>query len=447
VSTREEGQRSLRSLACEALDRILVDGRPADSILEVGRQRLGPRDRALFDELTLGTLRWLRRLDDVLGQVSRRPVAQIDSPLRAPLRIGAYQLLFLDRVPAHAAVNESVEEVRRRGQQHAAGFVNGVLRHLARRPDLRDWPVRTGDAVERLAIEQSHPDWLVRRWYARFGAQRTSAMLTANNCPRPMTLLTFRDRGGPESAIPALHEEGIEVEPSPLSPLGLIVRRGEALRARLFAEGSLYVQDAASQVAALIPLPQRGERVLDVAAAPGGKTFTLLAWEPTVRVTAADRQLGRMRVLRRNVTRLRRSVQALVMDGGKPAVRSPYDRVIVDLPCSGTGILRKHPELKWRLTPGFLEESGRRGGEIVAAASGCARPGGLICVITCSIEPEENEDVVEVLRRRVPGLVPVALENSVPPQVRPGLFGEGAWRTLPGGDHDGFTVHVLRKAN
>lgn len=447
MSTPNDGHDSPRSLACEALDRILVDAGPADSILEAGRRRLGPRDRALFDELTLGTVRWLRRLDDVLEQASRRSVAQIDSPLRAPLRVGAYQLLFLDRVPAHAAVNESAEEVRRRGQAHAVGFVNGVLRHLARRPRLSAWPVRAGDAVARLAIEQSHPDWLVRRWYGRFGAQRTGEMLAANNRPRPMTLLTFRDRGGRQATRQALRDVGVETQPSPLSPLGLIVRHGEPLRTPLFVQGSLYVQDAASQIAALLPLPGAGERVLDVASAPGGKTFSLLAWEPAARVTAVDRRLDRVLVLRHNVSRLQRDVLSLVMDGGKPAVRSLYDRVVIDLPCSGTGTFRKHPELKWRLAPEFLEESRRRGSEIAAAASACVRPGGLICIITCSIEPEENEEVVEALRHREPGLIPAELTSIIPVEARSGLIGDGAWRTLPGDDHDGFTVHVLRKSN
>lgn len=445
MNARQGETRSVRSLACEAVDRILAGAGPTEAVLEAGRARLDSRDRALFDALTLGSVRWLLRLDHVIETASGRKLARIDQRLQAPLRVGAYQLLFLDRVPAHAAVDEAVEEARRRGLGRATGFVNGVLRRIARAPRLDSWPVREGDAVHRLAVEQSHPEWLVRRWLDHFGLERTRALLAANNRPRPATVLSFRDRGGREAAQSALAEEGVRSEPSPISPLGLIVREGRVMETDVFAGGAIYVQDAASQLAAWLPLPRRDERVLDLAAAPGGKSFSLLAWEPSLAVTAADRSLGRLRVMRQNLRRLGRSAALLVMDAASPALGPVYDRVVLDLPCSGTGTFRKHPELKWRLTADFLDEAGRRGTDLVIAAGACVRGGGLLCVITCSIEPEENERVIAAASAVSSEFAPVDLTGRIPPAAEPGLFGAGAWRLLPAADHDGFTVHVLRR--
>jgi 16S rRNA (cytosine967-C5)-methyltransferase len=445
VNGQTAGARSVRSLACGAVERILAGTGTSEGILESGRRHFEVRDRALFDQLTLGSIRWLLRLDHVLEAASRRPISQIDEALRAPLRVGAYQLLFLDRVPAHAAVDEAVEETRRRGLAHATGFVNGVLRRIARTPSLDAWPVRQGDAVHRLAVEQSHPEWLVRRWCDRFGLDRTRDLLVTNNRPRPATVLTFEDRGGRAAAQQALAAEGVEGEPSPISPLGLVVRAGRVFETDLFAAGSVYVQDAASQLAAWLPVPQAGEKILDLAAAPGGKTFSLIAWEPSVAVTAADRELSRLLVLRENLRRLRRTATLLASDAARPGLRPVHDRIVLDLPCSGTGTFRKHPELKWRLTPRFLEEMTRRGTELVTAAAACVRPGGLLCVITCSIEPEENEDVIAAARSALPELAAFDLAGRVPATAEEGLFDAGAWRLLPAGDHDGFTVHVLQR--
>ena len=280
LTPRRTPQNDVRVAAGWVLERTLLSHAPADAFLDSALARFDERDQALLRELVLGSLRWLRRLDHVISAASSRRFEDIEPALHAPLRIATYQLLLLDRVPAHAAVSEAVEQAHQVTHRGGASFVNGVLRRIARAPDLAAWPVRESDPVRRLGIELSHPDFLVARWLARFGTARTIELLTANNRAKPLQLLAFRDRGGRELLAEALIDEGLEVEPAALSPLGLTVRRGNPLATAAFRRGDCYVQDETSQAAALLPPPKPGERVLDAAAAPGGKAFALVAWEP-----------------------------------------------------------------------------------------------------------------------------------------------------------------------
>jgi 16S rRNA (cytosine967-C5)-methyltransferase len=246
-----------------------------------------------------------------------------------------------------------------------------------------------------------------------------------------------------------LIDEGLEVEPTALSTLGLTVRRGNPVATEAFRRGDFYIQDEASQAAALMPPPKPGERILDAAAAPGGKSFSLIAREPGVKITAADVSLQRALVLRSNLRRLRRSLPLLVADAGAPPLREqrgPFDRVILDLPCSGTGTLRRHPELKWRISEGEIGRLKRQAVRLLEGGAPLVAPGGLLVAITCSLEREENEDVVASFLASRSDFAPVPLEGVIEPSLRGGILGPGAWRVLSGGDHDGFTVHVLGKA-
>ncbi len=446
---RRRPEDNVRVAAAWVVERTLASRAPVDSYLPPLLERFDERDRGLLHELVLGTLRWLRRLDHVLDRASHRGIGEIDPVLLAPLRIAAYQLLFLDRIPAHAAVDEAVEEAHSLTHRGGASYVNAVLRAIARAPRLGDWPVEDSDPVHRMAVETSHPDFLVERWLAVYGAERTRALLAANNRPKPMQLLAFCDRGGRELLAERLIDEGLEVEPSPLSLLGLTVRRGDPLATAAFARGDLYVQDEASQAAALIPPPRPGERVLDAAAAPGGKAFALAAREPSVALTLGDVSLERLAIVRANLARLRRSAPLLAADAGRPPFAAAahtgggFDRVVLDLPCTGTGTLRKHPELKWRISRDEIGRLAGQAGRMLDGAAECLGPGGHLVAITCSIEPEENERVVERFLERRPGFLPLPLAGLLPPPLDAGIDAPGRWRVLPGGDHDGFTASVL----
>ncbi len=434
-----------RGTAAWVLERTLAARAPVETFLEGGMAPLDERDQGLLRELVLGSLRWLRRLDDVLSAASHRPFGEIDPRLTPLLRIAAYQLLFLDRVPAHAAVNEAVEQAAHVTHRGGASFVNAVLRRIARAPQLSSWPVEESDPVRRLAIEKSHPDFLVARWVERFGLARTAKLLDANNRPKPLQLLAFRDRGGREPLAEALIDEGIDVEPSTLSPLGLSVRRAIPSRPPPSPVDDFYVQDEASQAAALVPPPRAGERILDAAAAPGGKTFALLAYEPGVRVVAADVSLQRTQLMRANAARLRRRVALLVSDATSPALVGGFERVVLDLPCTGTGTLRKNPELKWRISESEIGRLSTQALRMLEGAAPLVLPGGLLIAVTCSLEAEENEQVIERFLGRVPGFEPVDLQPLLAALAERAVAGPGLWRVFPADDHDGFTVHVLRR--
>lgn len=436
----------VRSAAARVLDRALASRSPTDNFLHQASTDLDDRDRRLLRELVLGTLRWLRRLDQIIGSAASRRLDKIDPPLHSPLRLGVYQLLYLDRIPPHAAVNEAVEEARRRTHRGGASFVNAVLRRVAEKPRLEAWPIAETDAVRHLAIESSHPDFLVARWLEQFGEARTRELVAANNRLKPLHLLAFEDRGGRGRLAEALATEGVETEPSSLSPLGLVVRRGNPVDTDAFARGDFYLQDEASQVSALLPAPAAGEVILDAAAAPGGKSFALLAAEPAVEVRATELSLARLGTLRANIERLGRRLPLVAADASAPPFDRCFDRVVVDLPCTGTGTLRKHPELKWRVSP---EELGRLSGQAKKLLGGVAplvRPGGLLVAITCSLEPEENKEVAAAILEANPAFAPYELESGLEAPLREMITGPGSWQILPGGDHDGFTVQVLRHA-
>ena len=444
LSQRRTPEDNVRGAAAWVVERTLSTLSPSSVFLDSALARLDECDHRLLRELALGTLRWLRRLDHVIALASHRRFEAIEPALRAPLRIAAYQLLFMDRVPAHAAVNEGVEHARRLTHRGGASFTNGVLRRIARAPRLEDWPViDEEDPRRRLAIEKSHPDFLVERWWQRLGSERAAALLDANNRAKSLQLLAFRDLGGRELLAETLIDEGIEIEPTTLSPMGLTVRAGNPLHSDAFRRGEFYIQDEASQASALVPPPRAGERVLDAAAAPGGKSFALIAVEPAARVVMADVSPNRLFTVRRNLGRLGRQLPVFAADAGRPPTSSTFDRVILDLPCTGTGTLRKSPELKWRISEQEIGRLSRQSLRLLEGSASLVAPEGLLIVITCSLEPEENEAVVERFLKRHPELSLLPLEGMLDYPLERWIAGVGCWRMVPDGDHDGFTVHVM----
>ncbi len=417
---------------------------PADTLLAGSAADFSERDRRFLAELVYGVLRWLRRLDHVIGSAAERSPEAIDSVALQILRVGTVQLLALERVPAHAAVSEAVDDARRHLGRGVGGFVNAVLRRIANAPRFEEWPVAERDPVEQLAIEQSHPSELVARWWSRFGEERTRSMLVSNNGPRRLHLLAFRARGGPGPLAETLAAEGVATRRSTQAPLGLVVERGNPLRGAAFGRGEFYVQDEASQAAALVPAPVTGERILDAAAAPGGKGLALLASEPGARVIFADRSLTRLQRLEENLARLALDLPCVAVDATLPAWRRAFDRVLVDAPCSGTGTLRRHPELRWRFRGAELERLSEASAEMLEASATGVLPGGLLVLITCSVEPEENEQVVERFLRQRREFAPAELDFASLPPGEASDAGDGRWRILPVDGHDGFSVHVIR---
>lgn len=438
----------LRAVAARTVERTLAGRTVAESLLARAGSSFDARDRRLLHELVYGSLRWKLRLEHVLERASGRSWAQFDTRTRAPLLVGACQLLALDRIPAHAAVDAAVRDTRRRAGARSAGFVNAVLRRIAAGGGLEAWPVEEADPVRRLAIEHSHPPDLVARWIDQFGYEQARAMLAADNGPRSMHLLAFRHRGGRDALRAQLAAEGVATQPGELAGGALdalVVEQGAALGSAAFERGDFYVQDQASQAAARVPPPVPGERILDAAAAPGGKGLSLLAADAAARVVFADLSGARLARLKQNLARLGVDRPVVAADAALPPWRpASFDRVVLDAPCSGTGTLRRHPELRWRFRVSELERLADEALAMLVALAPTVRPGGLLVHITCSVEPEENERVASrFLEARADFLAQEPEGDD--PVMRAGRRESGPWRLLPGAGHDGFTVSVFRR--
>ena len=438
-----------RGRAVEALRGVLEKAERAAALVPALARGLSPPDQDLLRELVLGVLRWKTALDAEIAGASRIPLPKLAPNLRETLEVALYQVRHLDRVPAYAAVNEAVEEARASGGEGAARLVNGVLRAIVKAPA----PVAPvappspaaggrGGLGESLARHYSHPAFLVARWLERFGAERTRAILEADNAPSRLDLLVNPRRIDRDGLRAALAAEGVDTEASPLAPLALTVLSGNPLRSKLFSSGAFSVQDVGSQVLPLL-LPE-GELLADLAAAPGGKSFSAVAHGRARRSVALDRSWGRLRRVVENAERLGvpevRPVAGDVAAPPLPAGR--FERVLLDAPCSGTGTLRKIPEIRYRVTAAAIERLAREQEEALVAASELVATGGDLLYSTCSLEEEENERVVARFLERSPGFAPAAI--AAPPGLEPFVEGERL-RLFPDASTDGFTAHLLHR--
>ena len=355
----------------------------ADLMLAPPAAALDPRDAALTEELVLGVLRWQGELDAVVAAASGRRLEALDPEVRLALRLGVYQLRCLDRVPAHAAVSESVDIVKRARKASAAGFVNAVLRKAAR--GIPGAPPRP---------ERCVPEWMLGRWRARYGA-RAEALALAT-LERPHTYLRLNLRFDPEETVRLLAAEGVETVATELAGCRRVLA-GAVQDTQCFREGRLRIQDLGSQrVAPLLDL-QPWHRFLDVCAAPGGKTFQALEarGEGSGLALAADVSPARLAVMRRLATV---PVALVALNATRPLPFSGlFDRILVDAPCSGTGTLARNPEIKWRLRPADLADLAARQQTILRYSLAALAPGGRLVYSTCSLEPEENEQVVDAV--------------------------------------------------
>jgi 16S rRNA (cytosine967-C5)-methyltransferase len=379
------------------------------------------RDRALLLELVAGTLRWQRALDLVLGAVARRNVAQLDAPVRAVLRLGAYQLLHLERIPAHAVVHESVDVVRAAGRPKAAGLVNAVLRSIAGNHGRDRLPPRPAAEAGRaaqltyLGATLSHPSWLVERWLDRYGFEATEQWCQFNNSPPEITVRSAR--GEPRYAlVDDLAAAGARAIPSPFAPEAIRLPAGSYSRLLSKIRSRLSIQDEGSQLIAHAVQAPPGGTVLDVCAAPGGKTIVMAtAMENTGLLVAADRRPARVALLAATIARTAMRAQIVRLDATRPLPFPPrFDRVLLDAPCSGLGTLRRDPDLKWSRQPEDLEGLANAQRQMLGHAADAVGAGGALVYATCSSEPEENALVVEAFLAAHPEFT---LERALPPDA------------------------------
>jgi 16S rRNA (cytosine967-C5)-methyltransferase len=455
-----------RQIAYEVLRRVESEGAYASDLLHAElHSGVSAPDAALTTELTLGVLRWRRQLDFLLATRLKNPVETLDLPVALALRLALYQIRFLDKIPTRAAVYESVELVKQARKTSATSLVNAVLRRMAEgspTPVEKLLPLRI-EPAERLGILHSHPTWMVARWLARFGETQTVALLEANNRP-PRLSCALQDPAHRDEILTELERAGLRIEPSRLLQDAFAASGGSPADSPAFRDGKISIQDEASQTVPLLLGVRPGERVLDLCAAPGGKTMALArAAGPAGTVVAADLRGHRLRAMAAQCKRVGlRNIHLMQLDASQPLpfpalpFHEPFDAILVDAPCSGTGTLARHPEIRWRLTAPQLAEFHALQTKMLGNALGHLKPGGRLVYSTCSIEPEENEEVVAEVLRDAPSVRHVSAgegAKTLTPHlaahvVASELFDPtGAFRTLPGQwETDGFFAALLLRA-
>ncbi|HAA89271.1 MAG: Ribosomal RNA small subunit methyltransferase B [Thermoanaerobacterales bacterium 50_218] len=399
-------KRSLRfSSAREGAVRVLlaVEQEGAFANLVLRKIALGNRlkkvDVNLLTELVYGTLRFQNALDWVIDQFSSVPVKKMHPVIRNIVRTGVYQLLYLDRIPASAACNEAVKLTKRWNLGGLAGFVNGLLRSIARNVGEISYPSLEDDPVLHISVKYSHPAWLVERWLSRFGREETINLCKANNQVPPLVLRCNTLKTSPEKLQELLEKEGIAAEPSPLLPEGLRTRNIPFLaELDAFQEGLFVAQDESSMLASHLLNPCPGSFVVDACSGPGGKTTHLAQlMKNQGKILALDIHEHRLKLVEEACFRLGISiVETRLLDARAlpEELWEKADYLLVDVPCSGLGVIRRRPDLRWRVQESELEKYSQQQLEILSGASRCLKRGGILVYSTCSTEPEENLDVV-----------------------------------------------------
>lgn len=428
-----------RTAAHIALRAVYANRTDLPSALVRSRELLtDERDRALAADIVTGTLRWQRSLDHLIVHFARRPIDKLDLDVLTILRLSLYQVLHLTRVPASAAVDDAVSLARAARKTSATGFVNAVLRSTLRerhRLPLPPVPADSGDraaALAYLGITHSHPDWLVSRWLDRYGFDACERWVRFNNETPQLALRANRLRATRDVVAQALADDGIATAPTPFAADGLLVTEGNPLRRPL--DGSFFVQDEASQLVPLTVAAQPGERVLDLCASPGGKTTALAAaMNDTGRLVACDVRTRRVDLLRDTVARS--GAQCVEVAEIDPAAALPFDepfqRVLVDAPCSGLGTIRRDPDIRWKRRDDELPALAAAQGALLDRAAAAVAPGGRLVYATCSSEPEENEEVIQAFLRRHTGFQLHDLRQDGPSALTTVLDDQGMLRTLP----------------
>jgi 16S rRNA (cytosine967-C5)-methyltransferase len=408
---------------------------------------LSPADRNLATALVLGTLRRQISLDRRLQPLLTRPNAKLDPEVLIALRLGAFQILHMDRIPARAAIDESVELAKQAGHRFASAMVNAVLRKLAAAEHIHEEPQAAED----------HPAWMVERWIGFYGPETTQAI-----CRHGQTQPRLVVRLASPATESELAEAGIVLEPGHLLSAARTVVSGDISTTAVFHEGRVRMQDEGSQLVAELAaanLSQEGKSILDACAAPGGKTLILAERNPQAHILACESSPQRLEQLRHRLASHADHVECRLADATELPEEAVFDLALADVPCSGTGTLGRNPEIRHRLRLEDLPRQAERQRDILSAALRAVRPGGRVVYSTCSLEPEENEQVVAAVLATNPAAHRLSLQSSIEAlsrksiltetgaeRLKASLTTEGALRLFPGVfDTDGFFIALIEK--
>jgi 16S rRNA (cytosine967-C5)-methyltransferase len=409
---------------------------------------LSSADQNLTMEIVMGVLRWQPVLDATFAGFVPRSLRKLDLEVLTALRMGAYQLAFLSRIPAHAVVNESVELVKLARKKSAAGMVNAVMRKM----EPRRHAASVGNTAT-LAVAYAHPEWLVEKWVAYYGFDITQHICSADQ-QIPSTTLRLSRVHDTDKADAELATQGVQLAPGKLMRDARVVVSGDIIKTQLLrGSGAASIQDEGSQLIAALVGSTNAQRILDCCAAPGGKTAALAARLPQAQIVAVELHRHRARLLRKLVPQ--ENVSVIAADARNLPLQADFACVLVDAPCSGTGTLARNPEIKWRLKPQDLADLQARQIAILSGALRHVAPGGRLVYSTCSLEPEENEHVVDACLQanRQFRLVPVRDEllklqasgELVWSKVE-SLVSEKFLRTIPGVHPcDGFFAAIFER--
>lgn len=433
-----------RLAAFEILKRVEDEGAFASVLLAGIDEAMSGIDRALCYELVLGVLRWQLWLDELMEHYAARRVERLDAPVRRALRLALYQLRFLSRIPASAVVNEAVNMAYVSRVRSAAPFINAVLRRAVKEPHY-DPAQAISDPLKRLAVETSHPHWLIERWTKAFGPVTAEEFARANNEAPPVAFRIVSARAKDRDVLEELRAAGGELTASEIVPEGWRIRGASARLRELAGQGLIYVQDEASQLAAHVLGAQAGERVLDACAAPGSKTTYIAdVTEGAALLVAGDLYEHRLRTLLESGARQQAlSALAVAYDATVPLpfVEGSFDRVLVDAPCTGTGTLRRNPEIRWRISASDIADLSARQRAILSNAAKMVRSGGRLLYSTCSVEPEENEAVVASFLKGMDEFTQVSVALSE--RFRAGSLCARTWPQRDGSD--GFFIASFKR--
>jgi len=435
---------------------------PLAQLTEDFLENTGPwfaRDRALVRELVFGVVRWLVLLDRHIDFQLTSKKKRLSSIVRSHLRIGVFQILFLDRIPFSAAVNEAVKGVKSSNNAWASGLVNAVLRRVAERreslgPDMarRCEDTMGLDAVERLAIETSHPLWMVNRWVGRYGLEEARSLCRANNIKAPLTLRVNTLTITREKVLNNLVDHGIDAVPGRYAPEALMIRgySGSPVTIPGFKQGWFQIQDEAAQLVSYCLAPKPGESILDACAGLGGKTTHIaqLIRDQGI-VEATDKNDARLELLKENQERLGIKCISCIpfesFNARLPELEGRYHRILVDAPCSGLGVIRRHPDIKWNRTRASLLGLASQQRSLLNGLAPLIRPGCTMVYATCTLEPEETREVVENFLSGHPGWDLIQAEKVLPAAARSLVDKDGFLLTVPESQGpDGFFAAILR---
>ncbi|MGF1687501.1 16S rRNA (cytosine(967)-C(5))-methyltransferase RsmB [Photobacterium japonica] len=424
---------NVRAAAAKVIYQVVDQGQSLSNALPAAQQEIKDRDHALLQEICYGVLRWLPRLESVTNQLMDKPLKGKQRVFHHLILVGLYQLGYM-RIPAHAAVAETVDATKTLKKPQLRGLINAILRNYQRQKDALD-----AQALSHDAGRYGHPSWLLKLLKASYPDQLDS-IVEANNTKAPMWLRVNRQHHTRDAYRVLLDEAGIATDLHPEAPDALKLHSPcDVTKLPGFADGWVSVQDAAAQLSVEFLQPQAGELILDCCAAPGGKTAHIMERQPDTRVVAIDCDDHRLKRVHENLQRLNLDAQVLCADARYPEQwwqGEQFDRILLDAPCSATGVIRRHPDIKWLRRADDITALAVLQAEIVDAMWQQLKPGGTLVYATCSITPQENRDQVSAFLSRTADATLIGSELDNPGrQILPGEH-----------DMDGFYYAVMKKS-